>query len=504
MRNGHEHGDRLSVHRSRNGILCLLVAVGVGGCESLPGLGARDDATISGISDSSARDDLPDDPAPDGAQESPKRTPLSLTELRSRNRAYADRYRVVLASACDTIMRRRTDPLLRKKAHRLKLDGATAIYDIVVDNAPQKSLLNLLVQVTLQKRLANATAEADFPQDHPLVEQKIEQLYREAWSHAALVMDEGERIELLAIINRWWDANSGQRDIWYIRLSDLAEYGRGTSLEGVLDSARGLPSQIINSFVPLESASDSLDEFTTISESATWFAPRLVILTQWRLEALVYESLAATEITEMIDTFQRLTQTAETLPEDLSNSVTRALESVADREESLTSLLERTESLVTSAGKTTDQATQLTRAIDDATQSLNELGTTVDPIIARLTESDDTENAPDESSGRPFDIREYTAAATALDETLTQTESTIKRLDAATDARSLASRLDAITDAIGRAVLFTTLGVALMAMAIVASIAGGVLAVRRWSPPKQSNDAPAKSRGSSPSEPARA
>lgn len=475
------------MHRARLTGACLLIVLGPGGCDSLPGFGADDDATISRLSDTYALTDLPEDPAPEAAQILRKGR-LNLIELRSRNRAYADRYRVILASACDTIMRQREDPSLRKKAHQLKLDGATAIYDIVVDNAPQQSLLNLVVQVTLQHRLANATAEAEFPEDHPLIVQKVEQLYREVWGHASLVMDKRERIELLAIIDRWWEANSGQRGIWYVRLSDLSGYGQGTSLEGLVDSARDLPSQIINTFVPLESASDNLDEFTSVSEVATWFAPRLVILTQWRLEALVYESLATTQITETIDTFQRLTEAAESLPEDLSNSVTQTLESVTDQEEAISSLLERTESLITSAGRTSNEATELTRAIDDATRSLTDLTTAVDPIIARITESSESDPSSDSDTDneRPFDIREYTAAADALDGTLEQAESTIERLDSAT--RTLDSRLVPVTDAIGRTVLYITLGIVLIAVVVAASIAGGILAVRRWSPPSYKKD----------------
>ncbi len=467
---------------------CLgIAAATLTACSSIPFLGdGQQDATISGIRNTGSQlseAERPDDPAPDSAQESPRGDQLSMKELRSQNRAFADRYRAVLGSACDEIMRKRRDPVLRKKAHQLKLDGATSVYDIVLAESPQEAQLNLLVQVTLQKKLADASAQADFPDDHPLVESSIEQLYNEAWSLGALVMDEGERVELLVIIDRWWESNSTQQDIWYVRLNDLAGYDAGTSLEGALDSARGLPSQILNSFVPLESASDSLDEISVIAESASWFASRLVILTQWRLEAIVFESLASTQITTAIDTFERIADTADTLPGELQTMVEATLDRVAEQEESLSPLLDRAESVLAEATRTTNEATELTKAIGETSKSLESLGTTVDPIIARFTEKDDAEEDDSaEDEGRPFNITEYTEAVRALEEALEQTEDTIGRIESATDEQSLESRLGAVSGTVGTMVLYITLGVAASALALVAAIVGGVLAVRWWSP----------------------
>ena len=468
-----------------NVLLACAVLAGIlvlGGCAALqPGASVGSGSSRS-EADASAAAELPADPAPASVQESPRGKQLTPLELRARNRAFADRYRVVLASATDTIMRRRNDPQLRQKAHQLKIDGATAIYDIVVDQSPRTALLNLVVQVTLQKKLANARAAADFPDDHPLIEANVEQLYNEVWTHAALVMQERERSELLGIIDRWWEARGSQQSIWYVRLSDLAGYGGGTSLEGLIDSARGLPSQILNTLVPLGDATDSLDEITAISESAAWFAPRLIVLTQWRFEAIVFETLATTELTGTVDAVQRLVSTAETLPQDVGREVTATIEALAEREASLSPLLDRTEAIIASAGATTSEGTELVLALDQTTRSLTELSESVKPLLAQFTSDDDAGDAAapaaENAAGRPFDITEYTETVRALEDTLEEATTLIERVETTTGPLALQARASALTGHIGVVILYAALGV----IAVVASIAAAVIAVRRWGP----------------------
>ncbi|MEM8758034.1 MAG: hypothetical protein AAGF47_09665 [Planctomycetota bacterium] len=448
---------------------CVAVAaVPLSGCSTIHGMFTEspDEVLADNMAESSG--ELPQDPAPESAQESPRGGPISAQELRERNRAFADRYRVVLAGATDTIMDRRTDPEIRRKAHQLKVDGATAVYDIVVDDSPQSALLNLVVQITLQKKLANASAAADFPDDHPLIETKVEQLFDEAWSHAALVMDERERKAVMAIIDRWWQDHGGEKGIWYVRMSDLAGYGGGTPFEGLIDSARGLPSQLLNSFVPLSDASESLDEITAVSESAAWFAPRLVVLTQWRLEAIVFEALATTELTETIDAIAAMAETADTLPEEIGREVTTTIDALADREAALSPLLERTEAVVGAVGTTTNEATELAESIEQTAGALTELSESVKPLIGRFTSDGEPslgDVSPDKAEGEPFDITEYTETARALEATL----------------EDAAVVLDRVESAAGRLILYAAIG----AIAVIASLCVGVVLTIRASRPSR-------------------
>ncbi len=419
---------------------------------------------------------LPADPAPDRVQNMPQSRQVTPLELRERNRAFADRYRVVLAKASDTIMRRRDDPLLRQKAHQLKIDGATAIYDIVIDPSPRTALLNLVVQITLQKKLADSSAAADFPEDHPLIQESVTQLYDEVWTHASLVMQERERTELLGVIDRWWEDRAGEQGIWYVRLSDLAGYGSGTSLEGLIGSARGLPSSLLNTFVPLGDASESLDEITVVSESATWFAPRLIVLTQWRLEAIVFETLATTELTGTVDAVQRLVATAETLPQDVGREVNATIEALAEREASLSPLLDRTEAVIASAGATTSEATELVRSLEQTTNALTGLSESLKPLLAQFDKDETEDEADDEAPGRPFDITEYTETVRALEDTLEEAAALVDRIEVTTGPMALEARAEAISGHAGRLILYAALAV----ISVVASIAFAVIAVRRW------------------------
>src|SRR5688572_23756927 len=75
---------------------------------------------------------------------------ITVDELDQITKSFADRYVVLLANACDDLKTSAASRGQRRDAHRLKLRGATAVYDIATGPDPVKQLVDLAVVVALE------------------------------------------------------------------------------------------------------------------------------------------------------------------------------------------------------------------------------------------------------------------------------------------------------------------------------------------------------------------
>src|SRR5262249_35738280 len=75
---------------------------------------------------------------------------ISIQELDQLTYGYADRYSMVISSAVDAIKRGNPDPIQRRRAHEIKLNGVLSMNDIVSGNDPYAQIFDLVVSVTLQ------------------------------------------------------------------------------------------------------------------------------------------------------------------------------------------------------------------------------------------------------------------------------------------------------------------------------------------------------------------
>ena len=303
---------------------------------------------------------------PPAAADAASKPKLTTQQVRSRLRSFADQYRNEIASACDTIKSNRTDPHQRRLAHQYKIDGVTAVYDIAVEDNPRQAVLDMLVLVTLQWYAAESHAEQQFPDDHPLIRERARVIKDSAWTLAAQVMTEKQRADLLAIIDRWWQANGTQTEIWYVRITDFAGYGTGTAFEGIFGGVTNLPGKFLNAFVPIDDATESLSEANITAERAVWLTPRLMILAQWRAEAIVLDTLATTEVSGLIDSTNeavrvadRATSVAETLPTELGAQREALIRDLVENEASLKALLDETRATIDSIRTVTSDANSI-------------------------------------------------------------------------------------------------------------------------------------------------
>ena len=388
-----------------------------------------------------------------------KKPKLDGKQVRSRLRSFADQYRNEISAACDEIKANREDPRMRRLAHAYKLDGATAAYDIAVEDDARQAVLDMLVLVTLQWYVAESHGSTQFPKDHALIKEKTQILKNTAWNLAAQVMTEKQRGELLAVIDRWWAANGNQTEVWYVRIADLAGYGSGTSFEGVFSGVTSLPGKFLNAFVPLDDASESLGEASVTAERAVWLTPRLMILAQWRAEMIILDSLATTEVSatlgsvnKAVEVAERATAVAEQLPEDLGVQREALIRDLVENEASLKALLEETRATIDAVGAiTTDTNAIVTdgKALLETTDSVLRTADTVVQSVEsmlRAAKEGGDETPSDEPPGRPFDITEYNATLQSAEAALNEINQILANVDAVTASGELRQRVEPVID----------------------------------------------------------
>jgi methyl-accepting chemotaxis protein len=308
-------------------------------------------------------------------------------------------------------------------------------------------------------------------------------LQEEIFRIAAGAMTNEQRIELLKLCNAWSDANPGRLDVWYVQIEDLPGMRNNISGTQIISGLTSLPSEFLNIFNPFNKTQDAASEASVVAERVAWMAPRLIILAQWRAEAVVYDILAATEIDKSFDVIERLTTVAEALPQTLTDQREALFKDLADNEGTLHTLLTDTEQI-------TEQATRLVAEADTAVNSTTELLAAADQIVARIenmqqraqgAKADQPPPDPDAPPARPFDITEYTEAIVALNAVVQDTNDLLQTADTATAAQAIGQRVEVIEDTIAKLIWLAggvTLGVAL---AIILAI--------KWVPSRRRNRA---------------
>src|SRR4051812_48131997 len=130
-----------AIGRALRGALAAATAIviGIGGVGVLGGC-----ETLRSLVPNRARADL--DGSGGGAAAAHT---IAAAELDELTRAFADRYVGLLSSTCDALKKGNADPVQRREAQELMIDGATNVFDIASNADAFTRMLDLVVVSTL-------------------------------------------------------------------------------------------------------------------------------------------------------------------------------------------------------------------------------------------------------------------------------------------------------------------------------------------------------------------
>jgi hypothetical protein len=344
---------------------------------------------------------------------------ISIQELDQLTYGFADRYYMVIGSAVDAIKRGNDNPIERRRAHQIKLNGVLSINDIVSGNDPYAQIFDLVVAVTLESivLIDENGAEHAFGKRAPGLIKAIRTMRIEVWELASKVLNQ-EQLELLDyIILEWRRTHREVEQVAFVRFDNFSG-ARGAKLLSDLKAGTGF-------LAPLSEASQVLRDWGRLTERAFWYSKRAPNVAAIQAEGAVNEILSAPEISSMIQTADRLGQTAQSVPQTIDAQRKAIFADLDARQMLLTNTLGDVRLIVTEANSLGGSLSILATNMQNTLAVLGETLKTADVVGQRFGFDKPSTNAP----GRPFDVREYTAALGRLNEVITNVQGLTLRAD---------------------------------------------------------------------------
>jgi hypothetical protein len=394
---------------------------------------------------------------------------LSIQELDQLTYGYADRYYMVISSAVDAIKRSNADPIQRRMAHQIKLNGVLAMNDIVSGNDPYAQIFDLVVAVTLQSIvwIDENGAEKIFGDRAPGLIKAVRTMRVEAWELAAKVLTQ-EQLELLDyIILEWRRTHPEIEQVAFVRFDNFA----GTRSAGLLMELRAGSGFL----APLSEASQVLKDWGRLTERAFWYSKRAPNIAAIQAEGAVNEILSTPEITSMLQTAERLGKTAEAAPLTIDAQRKALFAEIDARQSLLTNTLGDLRHIMADADSLGRTVSLLATNVQ---QTLLVMGDTL-KVADTLGQHLGLDKPSADPPARPFDIQEYTAALMRLNEVVTNVHQLSLNADQLTRSEGWRNALKDMTDVTDRRVdrVFARLCLAL-GLAFILAVAYRVISLK--------------------------
>jgi hypothetical protein len=395
---------------------------------------------------------------------------ISIQELDQLSYNFADRYYMVISSAVDALKRDNPDPTQRRIAHQIELNGVLSMNDIVSGNDPYAQIFDLVVSVTLQSRvwIDENRAEQVFGDRAPGLIKAMYTMRVEAWKLAEKVLTQDQLERLDYIILEWRRTHPEIDQVAYVKFDNFAG-ARTSGLLSELEAGSGF-------LAPLSETSHVLKDWGRLSERAFWYSKRAPHVAAIQAEGAVNEILAAPEINSVLQTSERVGKTVESTPKLLDAQRQAIFADLDARQAALNSTIAEARRAIADTEALGRTATQLNASIQQTLGALDTTLKTADGVGRTF--------GLDKPSPRPFNIEEYTAALTKLNEVVVNAQKLTAHADAITQSEGWKKAMQDMTDAADRRVdrIFVRLCL-LLGLAFVLAVTYRVISLRLARPP---------------------
>jgi hypothetical protein len=363
---------------------------------------------------------------------------ITIPELDQLAYGYADRYYMVISSAVDAIKRDNPDPAQRRLAHQIKLNGVLSMNDIVSGNDPYSETLDLVVAVTLESivLIDENRAEQAFGDRAPGLIKAIRTMRVEAWELAAKVLNQDQLERLDYVILEWRRTHPEVNDVAFVKFDNFA----GTRAAGLLVELRAGSGFL----APLSEASEVMKDWGRLTERAFWYSKRAPNIAAIQAEGAVNEILSAPEISDMLQTADRMGKTAEAIPKTIATERHAIFTELDARQTLLTNSLGDLRYIMASADELGRTAALLTT---NAQQTLLVLGNTL-----KVADAVGQHFGFDKPPARPFDIQDYIVTLARLNEAVTNLQQLTLNADQLTRSEGWKRTVQTLTDSADRRV----------------------------------------------------
>ncbi len=339
---------------------------------------------------------------------------------------FADEYVGSITQPIRSFQASTTDAEDRLTAQNWLLSQATAAYTIASGPSPIVNTIDLVVLTTLSRMVIDDawSGERFGERAAPLRDayHRLEPLVLELAKGA---LSPGQIADLQHVIVVWREQNPHVTAISYVHFRDVAG-SMGQPKPGTTDRVSGLFGLLgLDPLSSLDPAVREISQSRELAERTIYYAQRVPNLLDMQVERLTLELATMPEVTRLLANADHIAAAATT-----TAGVFGELPTLLPREREA-AIRQLMDAMTVETAHTRQLVVELRGALEAGTATSNSLDATIrsfDQLMARF-EKPKAGDAAAQTSARPFDITEYTTAATEITRTAAELDSLIGSVD---------------------------------------------------------------------------
>jgi cytochrome c556 len=351
-------------------------------------------------------------------------TIMTQEELQAAVISYANRFIATVGQAAFRFEEKLPTPEARLIAAARKVYSLSAVTEIAAGPQPGAAMLDLVVTATLNRMVwEDYWRPQVFGMPATIIVDAFNKMEKEAWRMASQVMTPQQLEELKDLILDWKAANPDQVAVDFIRFSDFGDLGKKPNLKEIQK-----PGGVL---APIREATQAADEVRRTSERAMFLLSKMQLIAGFQVE-LVYKQLvmqpevvkALEDVTKFRETSERFASLLEKLPKDVAGEREAVMKAFDVRESKIRGIIEEVHATLDRADgsfanlqKTSADAERLLAGTEKTGRVFQDLVQSADRLATKF------------ESNRPFDIKDYTAVLTQLQDTVQQLNDLVVTVD---------------------------------------------------------------------------
>lgn len=330
-----------------------------------------------------------------------------LLQLQSRNMRFADMYVGTLIESTHRIGMDELDASQRYRLSGWLLAQANSAYTYASADNAVAGTLDLITLATISRMVVEDSGQKHFSDHADALLELQRDLEVLAWQLAEGVLSTAQQDDLRRLLTDWRARHPDAVNAPFVRFQEFAGAGTaGAAARGKLTLPTSLMGLVgLDPLAGLDPAVRQVEQSRLLAERALYYAQRIPVLVDLQFDRAANRLAAGPESRRLLaqtasltDSAARFAAVAEALPGTFAGE-REALFRQFDR--MLVEQAATLRPLLADMRGTLEAGSQSAVAVDQATRS-------IDALVARF------EHKPGEPRGKPFDVNEYTRAASEI------------------------------------------------------------------------------------------
>ncbi len=347
-----------------------------------------------------------------GEERRAKEAAEQVSEMRQRCERYADSYAGRVLQSVGSVLQQTSDPVVYDRLTGWQLTQVNAAYTIATGESPLACALDFVVLATLSRLVVEESDGGSHTDQAAELKKLYRDIEQDAWENAAKVLTPEQLEELRQIIVDWRLRNPDVTLVGFVRFSNFARAAGRTTGDGSSGSLLSLIG--IDPLEGLDPAVRQIEQSRLLAERAIFYMQRLPYLVDLQAQRIIAQAAVSPSVEGVLlnlgqatSAMESYAQFAGALPDAFAKEREELIRQLSG--EFLAQQLELRGVLV-DLQSTLEAGSETALAIDATVQS-------IDRLMERFPAP---EEGVDAEPGKPFDINDYTTAATEFTRTAQQ------------------------------------------------------------------------------------